>query len=87
MTARLRSVNLLAGLPAPTTDKLRDIRVAAGITQRQAAALAGLREPMRWSDYERGLTTISTERWALFLLAVGMHPTLRVAVRRSSPSD
>lgn len=74
--------DLLSELPAPTPEQLKDLRKAADLTQRQAAELVGLGDHMRWSEFERGLTTISAERWALFLLAVDRHPRLRIAVRR-----
>lgn len=74
--------DLLEQLPTPTIDQLKALRADAGLTQRQAAELVGLGDHMRWSEFERGLTTISTERWALFLLAIDRHPRLRLAVRR-----
>lgn len=75
---------LLAALPAPTPDQLKALRKEADLTQRQAAELVGLGDHMRWSEFERGLTVISAERWALFLLAIDRHPRLRIAVRRRS---
>lgn len=76
--------DLLAGLPTSEPADVREARVTAQLTQRQAAALAGLGDPMRWSDYECGRHAISAERWALFLLATGQHPTLRIAKRRTT---
>ena len=73
---------LFVDLPDPTTDQLKVIRKAAALTQRKAAELVGLSDHMRWSEFERGLTVISTERWALFLLAIDQHPRLRLTVRR-----
>lgn len=73
---------LFVDLLAPTIDQMKAIRREAALTQRQAAELVGLSDHMRWSEFERGLTVISTERWALFLLAIDRHPRLRLAVRR-----
>ena len=78
---------LLVQLPEPTSDQLKALRADAGLTQRQAAELVGLGDHMRWSEFERGLTTISAERWTLFLLAIGKHPRLRLAVRRRSAAS
>lgn len=65
-------------LPAPTPDAVHVSRVAAGISQAQAAALVHLGSAMRWSDYERGVRSIDLARWELWLLRVGQHPTARL---------
>ena len=77
--------DVLLNLPEPTADKVRATRMAAGLTQRRCAELAGLGDAMRWSDYERGRATIALDRWALFLLSIDRHPRLRVITRRASP--
>lgn len=78
---------LLGNLPSPTPDHLKACRKAADLTQRQAAELVGLGDHMRWSEFERGRTMISAERWALFLLATNQHPSLRLAVRRRNSAQ
>lgn len=75
---------ILANLPEPTPELIRSMRLSAGLTQREAAAAVGLNETMRWSDYERNVHGISRQHWALFLLATGQHPQMRIAVRRRS---
>lgn len=62
----------------PTPDTVLASRLAAGLTQAQAAALVHLGNVMRWSEYERGVRRIDTARWELWLLLVGQHPTLRL---------
>ena len=79
--------DLLIDLPDPTPGNVKALRAAAGLTQRQAAELVGLGDHMRWSEFERGVTVIGAERWALFLLATDQHPRLRIAVRRRSTAS
>ena len=69
---------LLAAIERPTSAELLAARLAAGLTQADAAALCGLGSAQRWSEYERGEGRIDLARWALFLLAVGQHPTARL---------
>src|SRR5690242_12478487 len=50
---------------------LRDARLTTGMSQRAAAARAGLSQP-RYSELERGLgTNASLETWAMAAAAVG----------------
>jgi hypothetical protein len=78
----LSARDLLASVERPTSAELLAARSAAGLTQAQAAALCGLGSAVRWSEYERGPECrIDLARWALFLLAVGQHPTARLAGR------
>lgn len=42
-------------LPVPTPDQLRADRAAAGLTQAQAAALAGYGARERWAELEAGM--------------------------------
>jgi hypothetical protein len=58
-------------LPTPTN--IADVRVAAGLTQCQAAEMVGLAHALRWSEYERGVSHIDKPRWELFLIKVGRH--------------
>jgi len=43
-------------------------RKAAGLTQREAAELIGLRSAHRWSEYECGAVTMSLQSYRLFRL-------------------
>ena len=70
---------LIQPQPAPT--ELLAARTAAGLSQAEAAALCGLAAAMRWSEYERGVRTIDSARWTLFLLATGQHPTSSLIAR------
>ena len=66
-------------LPDPTPEDVRAARDRAGLSQAQAAELAGLQDKARWSEYERGARQIDGARWALWLLSVGLHPAARLA--------
>jgi hypothetical protein len=57
----------------PTPENLADVRVAAGLTQCQAAEMVGLAHALRWSEYERGVREIEKALWELFLIKVGRH--------------
>lgn len=63
----------------PTADNVRQARLDAELTQAQAAALVHLRDPMRWSDCERGVYAMDKARWELFLIKVGLSPAYRPA--------
>ena len=76
---------LISGLPAPTPDAVLDARLAAGITQGDAAALLGLADRRAWWRYESGASVLDPARWALFLLAVGQHPALELTARPLPP--
>jgi transcriptional regulator with XRE-family HTH domain len=65
----------------PIAQKVRALRLAAGLTQREAAELVGLGAPARWSDYESGRHQIDAIRWLVFLLLTDQHPTHRLAAR------
>lgn len=73
---QLRHTSEVVNTPTPT--QVREARVAAGLTQAQAAELLHLGVHTRWSEYERGQHSISLAAWELFLLKVGQHPQYRV---------
>lgn len=75
------ALDLLAGLPEPTPELVLAARKAVGHSQQQAALLAGLGHGQRWYEIERGKAPMDRMRWAMYLLAIGEHPALRV-VRR-----
>lgn len=78
------SVDLLAGLAAPTAAQIVAARLAADVTQAEAARLVGLGRATRWSEFERGVAPIDPARWALFLVATGQHPRAALAVLSAS---
>lgn len=71
-------------LPQPTAEEVKAARSAiAGLTQLQAANLVGSASFQTWNYWESGKRTIPADSWALFLLATGQHPALRLAKRRA----
>lgn len=64
----------------PTPDEIRSARIAAGLTQAQAAESVGLGAAgnMRWSEYENGTRTPDVARWTLFQLIIRIHPEWRL---------
>mgnify|MGYP002777980811 CR=1 FL=1 len=76
-------------LPRHDAEAVRAARVAAGLTQAQAAQLVHLGSRERWTEYEAGIRTIDPARWELFLLRAGQHPDLRVVrkARAASPQS
>lgn len=75
-------IALLDGLPLAPPIFLVETRRAARITQREAAALVGLSNHVRWSEYERGIRPIPLSLLALFLLSTGQHPAAKALRRR-----
>lgn len=84
-------------MPIPTGDQLKAARVAAGLSQAQAAELMGypLQTGSRGGVQSRtwqALESTSDERnmqgpvFAMFLLLTGQHPDLVLAPRLSSGS-
>ena len=62
----------------PAPEEIVATRIAAGLTQEQAAAAVGIEGKKRWSEYETGVRTPDVARWALFLLIVRQHPEWRL---------
>lgn len=75
-------IDMLADVPEPTPERVLAARKAAGQSQAEAATLAGYSDKMRWSNLERGVTTMDRPRWAMYLLAIGAHPALQVVRRQ-----
>ena len=75
--------DLLSGLPLATPAAVRAAR--GDRSHAQAAELVGLGDRARWAEYERGVRTIDTARWALYLLATGQHPGAEIRPRRATP--
>lgn len=61
-------------LTAPTSMQVKQARESAGLTLKQAAALAGSLNARAWLRYESAERKMGVDRWALFLLALGQHP-------------
>lgn len=73
-------------LTRPTPEQVLEARLAAGLTQKEAAHLVHLsigRDGIahRWSEYERGARNICLARWELFLLLTRLHPTLHITAK------
>lgn len=70
----------LSASPAP--EQVVSARKAAGLTQTEAAAAAGLGHYRRWGEYETGVRQMDASRFELFLLKHGLHPRFTLAARR-----
>lgn len=60
-------------LRVPSPERIVQARKLAGLTQPEAAELVHLGSFQRWSEYERGVTSIELARWELFLIKTGQH--------------
>lgn len=56
----------------PTPDMIRAARLAAGLTQTEAAALVHRSRAASWSEWERGAVPMPAAEWDLFGLKVAM---------------
>ena len=70
----------------PSPADIRSARIAAGLTQAQAADMVYLGAPERWTEYESGTRNIGRARWALFLLRAGLI-TLRELAREVTSTE
>ena len=61
-------------IKAPSPAVIRKTRESAGLTQLQAAKLAGFGSSVRVSEIETGASKMPAIRWTLMLLALGKHP-------------
>lgn len=59
---------------SPTPEEVKEARLSAGITQKDAADLIG-RHVNRWSEYENGVYPMPPPLWELFLVKTNQHPT------------
>lgn len=66
---------------APTPEEIRSARLAAGLTQTQAAELCH-RSLRGWQDAESGARALDPAPWELFLLRTGQHPTHAMKARQ-----
>ena len=65
----------------PTPDAVLAARLAAGLTQTEAAQSVGLGHYRRWGEYEAGIGHMTAERYELFLLRHGLHPRFELTPR------
>jgi len=56
----------------PTPEQVLEARIAAGLTQKEAAALVHRVAAKRWSEWERGSMHMQPDVWELFLLKSGL---------------
>lgn len=66
-------------LPPPTVEDLRQLRAEMGWSASQAATAFWLGAGRRWREVEAGERRMDAARWTLGLLALGRHPTARLA--------
>lgn len=69
----------LPRIPPPDAEAVFVARAKTGLSQTQAAKVAGLSSASRWSEYERGVRVIDMARWELFLIKTGQHAHYRPA--------
>ena len=70
------------GLPQPTPEEIKQARAAAGLTQVEAAAQAGVSGDRVWKMWEAGDRVPTAQTWELWLLRVGLHPTMELRRKR-----
>lgn len=70
----MNTTHIQLALAPPIPADVLAARQRSGLSQAQAARLAGLSDRARWAEYERGARQIDGARWALWLLATGQHP-------------
>lgn len=68
-----------AKLLPPTPAAIKAARMAAGMTQAEAAEFVYLSRLETWSEYERGARAMDNARWELFLIKAGQSPYYRPA--------
>ena len=61
----------------PTAEAVVAARLAAGLTQTEAARSVYLGHYTRWGDYEAGRGGMDAARYELFLVKHGLHPGYR----------
>jgi hypothetical protein len=84
----LRAV-LRERITQPTPDEIRQVRLRARLTQKQAAMLVGSGREQTWGGYEAPVgashhTPIPLQTWETFLLLVGQHPNWWIEKKTST---
>lgn len=70
-----------------TRDEVRAARVAAGLTQREAAALVHLARTQTWQDWELGQAPADPARYRLFCHLTGLERLPFGAIRSPDKSS
>lgn len=60
----------------PSPEAIRAARLAAGHSQKQAAALVHRGSHLAWLRWEAGQHPMPAAEWELYLLKTGQHPHL-----------
>lgn len=63
-----------ARIVQPTPEQVLAARLAAGLTQQQAAAVVHRTERKRWSEWETNVRRMQPDTFELFLLKTGLKP-------------
>jgi len=66
---------------SPSTRDIYKARTGAGLNQATSAAMVGLGNGSRWSEYESGHRPMDPARWELYLLKIGRHPRFELQPR------
>lgn len=73
LTMTLRGKQLkTSSMAPPTPAEIAQARSQVGLTQAQAAALAGYGAQSRWAELEAGTRRMPPQRWAYFLHRAGL---------------
>lgn len=64
----------MSKLGSPTKEEVKAARIAAGLTQKQAAECIGRNQYQRWGEFERGSRQMSGAEWEMFLVKTNQHP-------------
>lgn len=59
-------------LERPTPEQIEMIRMAAGLTQQQAAEVVHRKDGARWREWSGGKYAIDMAVWELFLIKTGL---------------
>ena len=62
----------------PTPAEILAARLAAGLTQQQAAEIVHRTERKRWNEWERGARVMQLDTWELFLIKTGL-PVMQIS--------
>jgi len=69
-------------LPAPTGEQIEAARLAAGLTQQQAAELVHRKDSARWREWSSERHAIDPAVWELFLIKSGQRKVPRFAPQK-----
>jgi transcriptional regulator with XRE-family HTH domain len=68
----------------PTKEQVKEARLKAGLTQKQAAEVLKIQNDSHWRRWELGGSNMSENDYELFLLLTDQHPVYRLAKRRNT---